>query len=102
MGTVKTASNFMDIKNKILEDSQKEMATQRYAKELISLFFVIVAASLTALAIPLGAVWMMELANLLTVVEVISGTLTLEFIGMTAVLSVILFLLRKKVPWLMR
>ena len=90
------------IRNPSLEDHQKEMATQRYAKELFSLFFVIVAASLIALAIPLGIVWIMELANLLTVAEVIAGTLTLEFIGIAAVLSVILFLLSKKAPWLIR
>ncbi len=84
------------IRDPSLEDHQKEMATQQYAKELFYLFFVIVAASLTALAIPLGIVWIMELANLLTVAEVIAGTLTLEFIGIAVVLSVILFLLSKK------
>ena len=73
------------IRDPSLEDHQKELATQQYAKELFSLFFVIVSASLIALAIPLGIVWIMELANLLTVAEVIAGTLTLEFIGIAAV-----------------
>ena len=90
------------IRDPSLEDRQKEIATQRYAKELFSLFFVIVGASLIELAIPLIIVWIMELADLLTVAEVIAGTLTLEFIGIAAVLSVILFLLRKKVPWVTR
>ena len=73
------------IRDSNLDDLQKEKATQRYAKELFSLFFVIAAVSLTALAIPLGIVWTMELANLLTVAEVIEGTLTLQFIGIAAV-----------------
>ncbi|MCH8868293.1 MAG: hypothetical protein J4N30_02360 [Chloroflexi bacterium] len=83
------------IRDSNLDDLQKEKATQRYAKELFSLFFVIAAVSLTALAIPLGIVWTMELANLLTVAEVIEGTLTLQFIGIAAVLSVIMFVLSK-------
>ena len=83
------------IRDANLDDLQKEKATQRYAKELFSLFFVIAAVSLTALAIPLGIVWTMELANLLTVAEVIEGTLTLQFIGIAAVLSVIMFVLSK-------
>lgn len=83
------------IRDANLDDLQKEKATQRYAKELFSLFFVIAAVSLTALAIPLGIVWTMELANLLTVAEVIEGTLTLQFFGIAAVLSVIMFVLSK-------
>ena len=83
------------IRDSNLDDLQKEKATQRYAKELFSLFFVIAAVSLTALAIPLGIVWTMQLANLLTVAEVIEGTLTLQFIGIAAVLSVIMFVLSK-------
>lgn len=83
------------IRDANLDDLQKEKATQRYAKELFSLFFMIAAVSLTALAIPLGIVWTMELANLLTVAEVIEGTLTLQFIGIAAVLSVIMFVLSK-------
>lgn len=90
------------IRDPSLEDHQKELETQRYAKELFSLFLIIAGASLIALAIPLGLVWIMELANLLTVAEVIAGTLTLKFIVFAAALSVILFLLSKKVPWLIR
>ena len=55
-----------------LDDRQKETATRKYSKELFSLFFVIAAASVTALAIPLGIVWTMELASLLTVAAVVS------------------------------
>lgn len=78
-----------------LDDLQKEKATRQYAKELFILFFVIAAGSLIALAIPMGVVWLMESANLLTVVEVVNATLTLEFIGIAAVLSVIFFLLSR-------
>lgn len=84
------------IRDPSLDDQQKEIATQRYAKELFSLFFVIVIASMIALAIPLGIVWTMELANWLTLADVVAGTLTLEFIGIVAVLSIVLFFLRKK------
>ena len=84
------------VRDPSLDDRQKETATQKYAKELFSLFFVIAAASLTALAIPLGVVWVMELANLPTVAQVIQGTLSLQFIGIAAVLSLIFFFLSKK------
>ena len=83
------------IRDPALDDYQKETATRRYARELFSLFFVIATASLIALAIPLGIVWLMELANLLTVAKVIAGTFTLEFVGIAAVLSVIVFLLSR-------
>ena len=80
------------VRDRDLDDRQKEAATQKYAKELFSLFIVIAGASLIALGIPLGIVWIMELANLLTVAEVISATLTLEFLGIAVVLSVGMFL----------
>ncbi len=79
-----------------LDDFQKEKATRQYAKELFSLFIVIAVASTIPLAIPLGIVWAMELANLLTVAEVIAGTLELEFLAIVAVLSVIFYWLSKK------
>ena len=80
------------VRDRDLDDRQKEAATQKYAKELFSLFIVIAGASLIALGIPLGLVWIMELANLLTVAEVISATLTLEFLGIAVVLSGVMFL----------
>ena len=80
------------VRDRDLDDRQKEAATQKYAKELFSLFIVIAGASLIALGIPLGIVWIMELANLLTVAEVISATLTLEFLGIAVVLSGVMFL----------
>ena len=84
------------IRDSDLDDLQKEKASRQYAKELFVLFFVIATGSALALAIPMGVLWLMETANLLTVTEVINATLTLEFIGIAAVLSVILFLLSRR------
>ena len=83
------------IRDPCMEDRQKEMATRQYAKELFALFLVIAAASLIALAIPLGIVWIMEFADLLTVAEVIAGAFTLKFVGIAAILSLVLFLVSK-------
>lgn len=74
-----------------LDDYQKEMAMQKYAKELFFLFFLITSISVLAIAIPFSFIWLMEFAKLLTMDEVLDTTLSLEFITATAVLSIILF-----------
>ena len=93
--TVVAKSALDVIRDSNLDERQKEAATQKMAKELFSLFFLIAGASLLALAVPLGLVWIMELANLLTLAEVISATLTLQFIGIAAAISVAMFLWSK-------
>ena len=93
--TVVAKSALDVIRDSNLDDRQKEAATQKMAKELFSLFFLIAGASRLALAVPLGLVWIMELADLLTVSEVIGATLTLQFIGIAAAISVAMFLWSK-------
>lgn len=78
-----------------MDDRQKESATRQYSKELFSLFFVIAGASVVALGIPLVVIWVMDLANLVSLSEVIEGTITLEFLGIAAVISAIFILLGK-------
>lgn len=75
-----------------IDDHHKEIAMQKYAKELFFLFFSITTISILAIAIPFSFIWLMEIAELLTVNEVIDTTLSLEFIAVTVVLSIILFL----------
>lgn len=80
-----------------LGDHQKEIAMQQHAKELFFLFFLIVMGSVVALAIPFGIIWLMELAKLLTVDEVIDTTLSGKFIAVTTIISIgYVWLMRKK------
>lgn len=79
-------------------DLQKEIAMQKFAKELLLLFLVITAGSLLALAIPAALVWLMELAGLLSFQSVIDTTLSWEFIVGSIIVSVVViwFMSRKK------
>ncbi|MFC1997550.1 hypothetical protein ACFLXI_08105 [Chloroflexota bacterium] len=73
-----------------LDDYQKEIALQKYAKTLLSLFFLITTTTILAIAIPFGVIWLMELANLLSVKEVIDMITSLEFVIATVIISIIL------------
>jgi hypothetical protein len=79
------------VRNAEIDDLQKEIAMQKYAKELFYLFFVITIISVLAIAIPFGLIWLLEFAGVLTVAEVIDETLSLKFIAITIVLSIALF-----------
>ena len=79
-----------------LDDNQKESMMQKHAKELFSLFFLITIGSIAALAIPFTLVWLMELANLLTVNDVIETTLSLKFIVIAILISIGWYWLMKK------
>ncbi len=79
-----------------LDDYQKEIAMKKHAKELFSCFFLITSLSIVALAIPFGCIWLMEIAGLLSMHEVIDATLSLKFIVATVVLSCGFFWLTRK------
>lgn len=79
-----------------LDDYQKEIAMKKHSKRLFSLFFLITAGSLLALAIPFSIIWLMEFANILKVNEVIGMTLSLKFIVGTVIISIGYFLLITK------
>jgi len=82
-----------------LDDYQKEIAMQKHAKELLSLFFLITIGGIMALAIPFSLIWLMELAKLLTVTEVIETTLSFQFIAIAFIISIGYFwLMQKKQP----
>ncbi len=91
IGIAKSAVSI--VRDADIDDYQKEIAMQKYAKELFFLFFLITTITILAIAIPFSFIWLMERAELLTVNEVIDTTLSLEFITVTVVLSIIFFLL---------
>ena len=86
--------SFVIINDSKSSDLQKEIAMQKYAKELLLLFLVISFSSLLALAIPAALVWLMELSGLLSFQSVIDITLSWEFIVGSIVVSIV-------VMWLM-
>ena len=79
------------VKDSEMSDLQKEIAMQKFAKELLFLFLIITAGSILALAIPFALVWIMELAGLLSIQSVIALTLTWEFILASIVISIVVF-----------
>lgn len=83
------------VQNKNLADHQKEIAMQKHAKELMSLFFLITVGSIFALIIPFSFIWFLELVGLLRVDDVIQTTLSLEFIIATLIITIVYF-------WLIR
>ena len=98
MMTINLAHKSMTIvRDTNLDAHQKEIVLQKNAKELFYLFFIITAGSTVALAIPFGLIWLLEIAGLVTVDEVIGTTLSLEFIVATVIISFGAFwLMRKK------
>ena len=83
-------SSMSIVQNANLDEYEKEIAMQKHAKQLFALFFFITLGSITALAVPFGLVWLMELAKILTVNKVIETTLSWEFITATLIFSICL------------
>jgi hypothetical protein len=90
--------SFAIVRDQEKSDMQKEIAMQKFAKELFLLFFVIMAGSLLALAIPAAIVWLMDLSGLLSFYDVIDTTFSWEFIASSVIVSVLVIWLmsRKK------
>lgn len=84
------------VRSEEMDDYQKEAKLQQYAKELFGLFLSTVALTLGAIAIPLGLIWLMELAGLLTVKGVLDTMLSLRFIAITILFSVLYFAYRSR------
>ena len=83
------------VQNKNLTDYQKEIAMQKHAKGLMSLFFLITVGSIFAVMIPFGFIWLLEVVGVLRTDDVIQTTLSLEFIIVTLIITIVYF-------WLMR
>jgi len=83
------------VQNKNLTDHQKEIAMQKHAKELMSLFFLITVGSIFAVMIPFGFIWLLDLVGVLKLDGVIKTTLSLEFIIVTSIITIVYF-------WLIR
>lgn len=94
IGIAKSA--FSIVRNADMDDYEKEIAMQRYAKDLFFLFILITTLSILAIAIPFSLIWLMAFAKLLSVNDVIEMTLSWEFIAATIVISMILFMVSVK------
>ena len=81
--------SILTIRDSESSDLQKEIAMQKYAKELLLLFLIIAVGSILALAIPSALVWLMELAGFLSFQSVITLTLSWEFIVGSIVISIV-------------
>jgi len=71
-------------------DLQKEIAMQKYSKELLFLFLVIMAGSALAVIIPTALVWLMDLSGILSFQNVIEVVLSWRFIVSSIIISVFL------------
>jgi hypothetical protein len=85
-----------DLRNPNLCDDAKEIALQGYAKRLFSLFGLLTAGSITALAVPIGLIWLLEQVGILSLNAVITIVISWEFLLGSVLLAYGLFLLMKK------
>lgn len=76
-----------------IDDAQKEIALQGYAVALFVLFFQITVLSVVAIALPFLIIWLMEIAQLVTVNEVVDTMFSITFTLFAAAFSGLLLLL---------
>ncbi len=89
-------SAFSIVGDKELDDLQKEKRMQKHAKELLTLFIIIITTSILAIAIPLGLVWLMDYAGLLSFNKVIDLLTSIEFILASVVISIVVVVLTRR------
>jgi hypothetical protein len=87
---------YADFQNPRLSDDAKEVALQRHAKKLFSLFFLITFGSAAALALPVGFIWLLEQINMLSLNAVIATTLSWEFLLVSTILTAVVFWIVRK------
>jgi len=70
-----------------LDDDDKERGLRRLARRLFALMGILVGGSLLALALPLGAVWMLERAGVASLDAVLGVLERPDFLAATAVVG---------------
>jgi hypothetical protein len=80
-----------------LDDASKEQALQRHALRLFRLFGVIAALSLLALLIPVGAIWLMDIAGLVSLANVMLVLERVDFLVAAALVGVAVVAMRRRV-----
>ena len=79
-----------------LDDVSKEQALQRQALHLFRLFGVIAALSLLALLVPIGAVWLMDIAGLASLAKVMLVLERVDFLVAVALVGVAVVATRRR------
>lgn len=86
-----------DLRNPELDDEAKEAAMRGYAKRLFGLFLILTLGSAVAVLIPVGVVYLLDVANLVSFTAVLETTVTWQFIAGTVVLYLVVWwVLRKR------
>ena len=84
------------IGNTTLSDLDKEKAMRGFATTLFQLFLVILLGGAAALAVPIGALWLLEQTGLVSIDAIIDISLSPVFIGATLFLGGIAYLFVKR------
>lgn len=79
------------VRNKELSDLEKEKIMQKNAMKMFPLFLWISIGSILALLIPMALVWLLEQIGIMKLDEVIQLSLSWLFIGVSLVVSVLIF-----------
>lgn len=79
------------VRNKELSDLEKEKIMQKNAMKMFPLFLWISIGSILALLIPMALVWLLEQIGIMKLDEVIELSLSWLFIGVSLVVSVLIF-----------
>lgn len=77
-------------------DEEKEILLQRHAKDLFVLFLAITAGCTAALLVPVAVLWLLDMAGVVPLAEVLAFTLSWQFIAGSIVLVLPLWWLARR------
>jgi hypothetical protein len=83
---------FADLRNPDLDEEVKELALQRHAKQLFTLFFLLTLGSAASLALPMGLIWLLEQIRVLSLTAVMTTLLSWEFLLASAVVAALFWI----------
>lgn len=83
----------VDMRNPFIDDLQKERLMQASSKSLGVLFIQLVLGFFAAVIIPLGVIWILDIAGLVAVEDVMAVTTRWEFMLGGLILAVVAFVL---------
>ncbi|MBN2013295.1 hypothetical protein JW960_28450 [candidate division KSB1 bacterium] len=91
-----TQAAFLTFLNKDINDLQKEIALQKYAKVLFFHFLLITLYCIIAIVIPISIIWLMDLLGIIALKNVIDTTCSWQFLALTGFISILVLIKIRK------
>ena len=90
--------SFSVIRSDGLDDREKEVTLQRYARNLFGLFFVLLSGGAVAVLLPFGLLWIADFFGFISLESVIDATLSPAFLIISSVSALIILYIIKRSP----